>query len=278
MKKGMGFYVAVIALVFLSPTVVAAEEGEKAKPWERFSFNVGGFLTALSSDFRIGSQALGAGVDVNVEDALGLNSSMFVFRADAIYRFTDNRRHRLDLSYIDLRRSSTKTLQSDIQIKDQTFPIGTTVDSLFDLKIIRGAYSYSIFQDDRFDLGLSVGAYVMPIKIRVSSSQSGTAEEESITAPLPVVGLRFDFAITPKFFLKQSFDFFYFQYQNFQGSLYDAKVGLEYNIWKHVGVGVAYEYLRMEFKAEGQDYPSIDMVGKIQFNYGGLLLYGKFFF
>jgi hypothetical protein len=91
---------------------------------------------------------------VNGEDALGLDSSLTVFRADAVYRFTSNRRHRFDLSYVDLRRSATRTLQTDIQIKDQTFPVGTTVDSLFDIKIIRGAYSYSLFQDERIDLGL----------------------------------------------------------------------------------------------------------------------------
>jgi hypothetical protein len=277
MKKGIGTYVIAFFLAFLWPSVLAAEEGEKTKPWERFNLNLGGFIAAMNSDVRIGSESLGAGIDVNVEDALGLDSSVFVFRADALYRFTSNRRHRLDLNFYDLRRSSTKTLQADIQIKDQTFPVGTTVDSLFDLKIIRGAYSYSLFQDDRFDLGLSIGAYVMPIKFRVSSSASGAAEEEAITAPLPVVGVRFDYAITPKFFIKQSFDFFYVQYENFQGSLYDAKVGLEYNIWKYVGVGVAYDFFRVQVKAEGQNYPGVDMTGEIQLNYGGLLLYGKFF-
>jgi hypothetical protein len=118
----------------------------------------------------------------------------------------------------------------------------------------------------------------MPIKFRVSSSTSGAAEEEVVTAPLPVAGLRFDFAITPKLFLKQSFDFFYVQYGNFQGSLYDVKVGVEYNIWKYVGVGVAYDFFRVQVKAEGGDYPGLDMAGRIQVNYGGLLLYGKFFF
>ena len=278
MRKGIGIYVAVFGLAFLSPALVAAEEGEKAKPWERFSLNVGGFVAAMSSDVRIGSQTLGTGIDVNVEDALGLSSSVFVFRADASYRFTSNLRHRLDLNFYDLRRGSTKTLQSDIQIKDQTYPVGTTVDSLFDLKIIRGAYSYSLFQDDRFDLGLSIGAYVMPIKFEISSSTSGKASQEAITAPLPVLGVRFDYAITPKFFIKQSLDFFYIQYENFQGSLYDAKIGIEYNIWKYVGVGVAYDYFHVQVKAEGQNYPGVDMTGKIQLTYGGLLLYGKFFF
>jgi hypothetical protein len=42
---------------------------------------------------------LGTGIDVNLEDALGLNSSIFVLRVDAAYRFTKNLRHRLDLNY-----------------------------------------------------------------------------------------------------------------------------------------------------------------------------------
>jgi hypothetical protein len=45
-----------------------------------------------------------------------------------------------------------------------------------------------------------------------------------------------------------------------------------------VGVGVAYDLLRLQVKADGQNYPGIDMVGKIQFTYSGLLLYGKFYF
>jgi hypothetical protein len=277
MKKGMRIYVIVFTLAFLSPSVVAAEDGG-GKPWERFSLNLGGFVATLNSDFRIGSQSLGVGLDVNPEDVLGLDSSLFVFRADAIWRFTDNRRHRFDLSYYDLRRSATKTIEADIQIKDRVFSAGATIDTLFDLQIIRAAYSYSLIQDDRFDLGISAGLFIMPIKIRLSSSNSGAAEEQGMTAPLPVVGLRFDFAITPKLFLKESIDVFYFQYQSFSGGLFDAKVGLEYNIWKHVGVGVAYDYFRLQFKVDGNDYPGLDMVGKLQFNYGGILLYGKLFF
>ena len=230
----------------------------------------------MNSDFQLSSKSVG--LEVSPEDALGLDSSVSAFRADALWRFTSNRRHRFDLSYIDLRRASTKTLEADIQIKDRVFSTGTTVDSLFDVQVIKAAYSYSLFQDERFDLGLSGGLYVMPIRIKLSSTSSGAAEDEGITAPLPVLGLRFDFAITPKFFLKESIDVFYFQYQNFSGGLFDAKVGLEYNIWKHFGVGVAYEYFRLQVKAEGQDYPYIDLAGKIQFNYGGILLYGKLFF
>jgi hypothetical protein len=144
MKKGMGIYVILSCLAFLCPSLVAAEEGEKAKPWERFSLNVGGFIATVNSDFRLGTQS--AALDISPEDFLGLDSSVFVFRADALWRFTSNRRHRFELSYYDLRRASTKTLDAGIQINDNSFTAGTTIDTLFDVQVIRAGYSYSLIQ------------------------------------------------------------------------------------------------------------------------------------
>ena len=77
---------------------------------------------------------------------------------------------------------------------------------------------------------------------------------------------------------RRDFDAFYLQYGDFEGSLFDAKAALEYNIWDHVGVGVGYDYFRLNIKSQGSKYPGIDLMGQIQFNYGGLLLYGKYFF
>lgn len=73
-------------------------------------------------------------------------------------------------------------------------------------------------------------------------------------------------------------DFFYLEYGDFHGSLLAAKVALEYNLWKYVGVGLAYDVFRLQVKGEGKDYPGIDLVGKQDISYGGLLLYGKFYF
>jgi hypothetical protein len=277
MRKVGVILVLAIALVFSSLPVMAAEPGG-ATPWEKFGINVGGFITTMNSDVRLESGRTGTGTDISAEDVLGLDSHLSVFRVDTFYRFTENRRHRFDLNYMDLRRSATRTIEKEIHIRDQVFPVGTTLDSLFDLKIIRGSYSYSIFQDNRFDVGLSIGAYVAPIKVRLSSARSGEAEEQSLTAPLPVLGVRFDYAIIPKLYLRTNIDGFYLQYGGFEGSLFDAKAVLEYNIWDHVGVGVGYDYFRANIRSEGSKYPGINLAGEIQVDYGGLLVYGKYFF
>ena len=265
--------------VLLSQPVLADQKEERENgPWERFSLSLGGFFADLSSDVRIGSKTLGLGTDIDVEDALGLESSTFVFRSDALYRFGRSRRHRIDFTYFDLSRDSTKTLEADIDFGEKQFTAGATVDSEFDLIFYNLAYTYSFFQDDRFDLGASFGFHITDIGLKVSVSATGTAEEQKITAPLPVLGLRGTFALTPKLFLKQSIEFFYLEIDTFRGLLTDINLALEYNVWKRVGLGLGYNTLRLDIEAEAEDYPQIDLKGNIAFTYGGILFYGKLYF
>jgi hypothetical protein len=113
--------VAIFFFIFLlgSWTLVlrVGAEGDKAqeKPWERFSLILGGGIAFLKSDVRIGSES--TGLSVNLEDALGLDSSMAVLRAEGIFRLGDSRRHRLDFCYFGLSREGSKTLARDITIK-----------------------------------------------------------------------------------------------------------------------------------------------------------------
>lgn len=81
---------------------------------------------------------------------------------------------------------------------DSGFRIGTGVG----LDIYELAYSYSFLQDDRIDLAVGIGFYIMPMDFGLKVS--GLVDEEGserFTAPLPVLGLRMDVALTPKWFL-----------------------------------------------------------------------------
>ena len=168
--RGMVIFSILMAGVLTAlPAAIAAEGSSQEKPWERFSLNLGGFVTTLNSSARIGSERTGVGADIDFQETLGLDSGLSVLRGEALYRFGESRRHRVDLGYFDLRRSATKTLQRDIQIGDKVYPVGTSVDSRVDFQIIKGSYSYSLFQDNRFDLGVSVGAFVAPISIKVNT-------------------------------------------------------------------------------------------------------------
>lgn len=267
----------IIAQTIFVQTAFADTSQNEQKPWETFSFKLGGFVTSLNTDIRIGLEGAGTGLDVNIEEALDLESTTTVFRSDLSYRYGDERLNRFDLAYMDLRRKSKKDLNRNIEFKGQTYTAGTTVESFFNLEIIKGVYSYSFFQDDRIDTGLGIGFYVMPLELGISATGFG-AREESVTAPLPVIVFRNDFAFTPKLFLKESIELFYLELDDFNGVLSNINIALEYNPWEHFGFGLAIDYFRLRIRANGEDYPNIDFVGDIKFSYAGLMLYGKYFF
>jgi hypothetical protein len=60
--------------------------------------------------------------------------------------------------------------------------------------------------------------------------------------------------------------------------LTDINLALEYNAWKHVGLGLGYNTMRLNIEADGKDYPEIDLIGNFEFNYGGVQLYAKVYF
>jgi hypothetical protein len=44
---------------------------------------------------------------------------------------------------------------------------------------------------------------------------------------------------------------------------------VEYNPWKHVGMGLGFDLLGVRVEAEGEDWPGIDLNGKVEFIYTG---------
>ncbi len=274
--------IGMIVLVCMITTPVWAKNDDSARgPWEKFGVNAGVFLSGTDSSVRIGS---GIGLYLDVENFLGLDTTNQVGRIEALWRFSGNRRHRVDLSWFSFRRTGDRVITEDITIEGpdgEEIEIleGQTVSSHFNLDIYELAYSYSFFQDNRIDLAVSAGAFVMPIDFGIKFS--GLAEEEGtqkFTAPLPAVGLRMDFALTPKWFIRTGAKFFYLEYESFTGRLIEVKGALEYLPWKHFGVGLGFDTFGMELEAEGEDYPEIDLRGGVDFKYTGLQLYLKYFF
>lgn len=269
------------ALSALATSTTSMPSDHKNNPWEKFSLSVGAFFSATDSGVRLGA---GLGVDLDVEKVLDLDSRSTVFRADSLWRFTHNRRHRLDASWFALRRSASRNAGENFDFTDRngntvTVTTGTTIDTKFNLDIMELAYSYSFLQDDRVDLAVGGGLYVMPIKFQLDAGGLVNAEGKmKFTAPLPVLAFRMDVALTPKWYIRTGSQIFYIEYGGFTGRLSQVKTALEYRPVKLVGVGLGYDNMQFNLTGSGKDYPSVDLTGDVRFQYTGLQLYGKLFF
>ena len=266
-SKNIAF--ASIAVLSLAGHASAQERDEF--PWKRGALSLGGFITKTSSALRIDSRTLGRGTEIDLLNELGIDDSVNKFRADAHWRFFP--RHRLDLSYYNLSGDGSRSLSATIQVGDQAFVVGTTVASNFNWTIYKVGYSYSFVQNRRFELAAGLGIFGLDTGLRISATDIGTLESGSFFAPLPVLGLRGAFAVTPKFFLRTKIQYFGLDVGRVKGQLADATVSVDYDIFDRVAIGAGYNFVAVRLEADRSKFS-----GSLDVDYGGVVVFLKFNF
>jgi len=249
-------------VAMMSSPLVAAQDDEK------FSVSLGVFITDRNSDTTIGVSGDPTGTPVDLETDLGLDKSDTVFRLDGYYRFND--KHRIDISAFDLSRTSTKTIEKDIDWNGTIYPIDTTVNGDFDLNIYKVAYTWAFMRRDKGYLGLTGGLYVADIGTRLSADGIENRDGGGITAPLPVVGLRGEYRFSEKWTLRASGEFFALEYDAFDGSLIDLYAGIDYQMFEHVAFGLGINSVRIDVGVD-----DADLTGNLDWRYDGGLLFLK---
>lgn len=244
--------------------------------WDRFSISAGGFFSTYNSGISFRSQQLGLGIQIDLEDALGIESSVIALRGLANYKIGKTKKHTLGLGYFGIRRTARKVLDKELELGGIIFPIGTDLSSVFNLSIIRMKYDYAFYQDDRVSIGASFGLFIMPVNLRAQADNS-TEHVTKFVAPLPLLGLRTDFQITQKFYLRQNVEFLYLSFTDFTGGILDLSIFVEHKTFKNVAFGFGLNSNRLNISLRNTD-SNIEFFGDIRMDYTGLLLYGSYFF
>ena len=92
-------------------------------------------------------------------------------------------------------------------------------------------------------------------------------------APLPVVGLRGAYAFTPKLFVRPGVQYFALDLGDVGGQLVDAMIVVDYDIFKNIAIGAGYNFVDLNVEAEASK-----LRGSLDLNYGGAVVFVKFFF
>ena len=245
------------------------------KVWPRVHADIGAFYANYNTGIAVGSEQLGIGLNLDIEQALGLDVNRWSFRGDAQFRLGKTRKNSLFVGYFGVNRIASKKLKVDLEIGEHTFPLGTTITSRYDITILRLKYDYAFYQDPRVSIGVSIGAFVMPVRFAVVAD---TIEGQStnFTAPFPVVGIRSDFRISNKLSLRQSAELLFLPLENFSGSVLDLTFCVDYFPFKNFGIGIGVNSYHFEFTARDTSYPLFDFFGTLTFGYTGALAFLSF--
>ena len=245
-------------------TTLLAQEPEQR---ERAAISFGAFISRPATEARVDNDS-GQGTDLNLEDDLGLQSSMTIARLDGHWWLS--RRNRLDFSVFNFSRDGTRTIDETIDFGDRTFAINTVVNSTQDLDIVKAAYTFAPVIKVRGFIGVTAGLYVAQTELSLSQATLGTAQKQDLTAPLPVIGVRGQYAITDRIKLRGSLEVFGIETGDVSGHLSDFNVAADYGFGKRFAVGLAYNDVGMDIDAsEGVS----GFRGALDWGYSGWLLY-----
>jgi hypothetical protein len=221
---------------------------------------------------RLDSANAPVGAYIDFHDTLGGETRATVFRADGLYRF--NEHHALGASWYDVKFTGSRSLSRDIEWGGVTYPLNSQVNSELKFDVYKLNYQYSVFHDEKAELGASFGFHVMHVFAGIDATGINESHSEAATAPLPVWGLFADYNFTPRFSAYYNYQFFFINIdEKFKGGLQDFIFGLEYRLIRNVALGAAYNRFALNVDIK-KDVATL----KLNTNWNGGMLYGAVYF
>jgi hypothetical protein len=263
--------VSAVAAFMLAVAVRASAEEENLP--DRFMLRLGGYnIRSADTILRLDAANAPIGTYIDFKDTLGGDTKATIFRLDGLYRF--NEHHGLGFSWYSIKFNGSRVLSQDIEWGGQTYPINTQVDSELKFDVYKLNYQYSVYHNDKVELGASFGFHIMKTFAGINASGINQSQNESITAPLPVWGLFADYNFTPRFSIYYNYQFFFINYQDkIRGALQDFLFGLEYRVFRNVALGAAYNRFNLSLKLQ-QDNTTLNL----NTNWNGGMLYAAVYF
>ncbi len=270
------FFLLVVVLIWVAFTGTGIA-GDWIKPGEeRFRIDAGAFLASIDTTLRVDSKVLGEGTEIGLEDDLNFDDKTYTYLLSGYWRFAKH--HRLYAGYFVFDRDASASLNKELEIGDETFPVGAGIKSEFNFRIAPIFYGYSFINNEKHELTGLIGLhwYTIDIGIRgYASAGSNTLTGETsakANAPLPLLGFSYEYrfsdrwtagAVAQAFYLKASSDTF-----SFSGSLLSLGVKTEYWLFNNLGVGAALNYFNLNTNVEDDDWR-----GELDYQYFGPQLY-----
>jgi hypothetical protein len=188
------------------------------------------------------------------------------------YRFTS--KHAIGFSYFEVRRESS-IFDFDETLDDVT--ITGTARFLDDTRFFNIYYAYTLFEDERSYILWKFGINALDIRYVLEAEGTITyddmttgsylREDTGVFAPMPLLGLDFWYAFTPKWGISSKVSLVAGNFDDYRGWVANTNIYARYNISKHFGAIFGISYFDADIIIE-DDVERTD----VQYSYDGVFL------
>jgi hypothetical protein len=233
---------------------------------ETFKINLGAIVNDFDTSLRLDGPR-DRGVEVDLDD-LGLKRNLNSFMGSATWRIASN--HRLGLQVFQTKRNAEKTTERTLEFKDQVIPAGTTLATESKTSFYIANYQYSFIKNDNMELAGVFGLYTANFKFKFNASTPPVDVDASTTAPLPMIGLSFDYYVTPQWTVSALAEGLKVKIGDVDGKTYNVGLSTDYMLTRNFGIGIAYSYVDLSV-----DVTKNGFTGNIGWKMNSILAYAQ---
>jgi hypothetical protein len=248
-----------LACLLLSGAALAQSEDSFH---HRFSVTAAGFWPDVDTTVKANGNGGRIGTSIDFESDLGLRDRDTLFAGSMTWNIA--RRHSLDLLYFELGRNGSRTIDRNIDFRDQTFPLSATIHSLFETDVLRLSYVYAFIADDRQRLLGQFGVHYTKVTAGLDSAGGSARAEADSDVPLPVLGIAYERRLGEHFSFDVRAQIFRLEFEGIDGALDNAALNFYWIPAKHFSIYAGYNYYKMDVDAR-QDH----WHGSFDFSYAG---------
>ncbi|MDY6881192.1 MAG: hypothetical protein SV686_13165 [Thermodesulfobacteriota bacterium] len=188
----------------------------------------------------------GVGQKVNLEDDLNLDDSEEI-TAEIALQWGNSR---LSVNYLPIRFTGAGTLTVAGEFNGQVFNVDDEVRSGIRIDLYDVGYTYYLINFDdlptRIQFGAEVAVKITDTELTFEDRTAGFVERESITVPIPTLGLRARIALADYLGLTGRIGYMAYDEHHFL----DAEAQVEFSPLPNVGIYAGYRYFDLKIDDE----------------------------
>ena len=228
----------------------------------KFVGSLGGFILGTDVKARLNGETTNS--DIDFDKTFGDPGNQTRIRGDVLWRVTPT--HHLRFLYFDNATSSKRVIDENVEFGDHVFNAGGEVKATSSFKIAELAYEYAFIRQPGFELNASLGVHYMDVGLKLRGDAtitdengnvtqvSGSTKKGSVSAPLPVIGVRAGWVVAPQVYLDAQAQYFKAKIDNVDGSILDLRAGATWMFSQNFGVGIGYNRFTTKVKVEKNDF------------------------
>jgi hypothetical protein len=240
-KNGMAVLTFALAATSAGLATLAHADDYPSPTDDRVRLSLGVMHLSSTTDLLLDSSQGVAGTPINAEHDLGLDSSDFEPKFQAMVRVGERNRLRFDYFTLD-RTGNTIISGAPIVFRDVVLPTGYPVQSDLNLRTLGISYGYSFLHSEKFEVAATVGINDTDIstRARISTETLHVDQREDQAGPFPTLGLDATYVVSQRFYFDARAQYFKIAIDHLDGSLGFYELDALYRFRPNVSFALGY--------------------------------------